>query len=224
MTPFFLQRTTEFIRSIDKPETVLVLFDAGKGNEFVDFALKPITEYLMYNTQHMTIRVGGNANVLAYTILHKGLNSLSSIQNPERFEFYFEKSRDGENWGKMHYMNQLDFTSDAQLVDACIKYHWKDAYKEGFIPSLIESGQWKLEEKGLTSVADYIQLKGFALAGIRPATHVMFDLYRVYPRQLYLVAESIVKHCYVSSHFRLTRAIRLHPDLVHQAESLLWDI
>lgn len=51
----------DFLKSIDTDETILVVTDFGKGN-FVHRALfSELSEFLLMETHHMKIRVGGNS-------------------------------------------------------------------------------------------------------------------------------------------------------------------
>lgn len=191
MSQFNLQRTFDFIRSIDKPETILVFFDFGAGNDLIDFALKPLTDFFLTETKYLTLRIGGLSSRYASYVIRRGEVLLPHIHNPKRFEMYFSKYIGEPLWADIRNVAELDIENYSDYVEGC-------------------------------PMEDVVQIKGYAPANIRPATHVMFDLYRMQPKQLKLVDDTVVKHCYMSSRFRLKRAIRMYPDLINQVDSLLW--
>lgn len=66
----------DFLKSIDTDETILVVTDFGKGNFNHGALFSELSEFLLMETHHMKVRVGGNsyrfAGELIYNLLeHK---------------------------------------------------------------------------------------------------------------------------------------------------------
>ena len=76
----------DFLKSIDKDETVLVVMDCGKGNFGCGALFSELSDFLLTETHRMTIRVGGNsyrfAGELIYNLLERKMTNCS------RFEFF----------------------------------------------------------------------------------------------------------------------------------------
>jgi hypothetical protein len=81
------QHVMDFLKSIDRDSTILVISDRDKGNFLHWKTFLALQEFLLMETHHMRIRVGGNSYRLAdsfsrYLLGFKG-------EDRRRFEFFF---------------------------------------------------------------------------------------------------------------------------------------
>ena len=116
----------DFLKSIDKDETTLVVMDFGKGNFINRGLFLELSDFLLTETHHMKIRVGGNSYRFASGLIFNLLDR--KMTNCRRFEFFRisakddeESSCEGDNWiqkirevATVRYMSdyKFDLTSD----------------------------------------------------------------------------------------------------------------
>ena len=116
----------DFLKSIDKDETILVVMDYGKGNFSHGALFSELSDFLLTETHHMKIRVGGNSYRFASGLIFNLLDR--KMTNCRRFEFFRISAKDdedssceGDNWiqkicevATVRYMSdyKFDLTSD----------------------------------------------------------------------------------------------------------------
>ena len=90
----------DFLKSIDTDETILVVTDFGKGNFSHRALFSELSEFLMVETHHMRVRVGGNSYRFASELIYNLLEH--KMSNCRRFEFFrttVEEDADpDDNW------------------------------------------------------------------------------------------------------------------------------
>lgn len=90
----------DFLKSIDTDETILVVTDFGKGNFGHGALFSELSEFLLMETHHMKIRVGGNSYRFASRLIFNLLDR--KMTNCRRFEFFrtgVEEDADlDDNW------------------------------------------------------------------------------------------------------------------------------
>ena len=90
----------DFLKSIDTDETILVVTDFGKGNFSHRALFSELSEFLLVETHHMRVRVGGNSYRFASELIYNLLEH--KMSNCRRFEFFrttVEEDADpDDNW------------------------------------------------------------------------------------------------------------------------------
>lgn len=90
----------DFIKSIDNDGTILVVTDFGKGNFSHGALFSELSEFLLTETHHMKVRVGGNSYRFAGELIYNLLEH--KMSNCSRFEFFrtaVEEDADSDdNW------------------------------------------------------------------------------------------------------------------------------
>ena len=90
----------DFLKSIDTDETILVVTDFGKGNFYYGALFSELSEFLLAETHHMKVRVGGNSFRFAEELIYNLLER--KMSNCRRFEFFrtaIERDADpDDNW------------------------------------------------------------------------------------------------------------------------------
>lgn len=90
----------DFLKSIDTDETILVVTDFGKGNFSHGALFSELSEFLLMETHHMKVRVGGNSYRFAGELIYNLLEH--KMSNCRRFEFFrtgVEEDADlDDNW------------------------------------------------------------------------------------------------------------------------------
>ena len=90
----------DFLKSIDTDETILVVTDFGKGNFSHGALFSELSEFLLMETHHMKVRVGGNSYRFAGELIYNLLEH--KMSNCRRFEFFrtgVEEDDDSDdNW------------------------------------------------------------------------------------------------------------------------------
>ena len=90
----------DFIKSIDKDGTILVVTDFGKGNFSHGALFSELSDFLLTETHRMKIRVGGNSYCFASRLIFNLLEH--KMSNCRRFEFFrtaVEEDADSDdNW------------------------------------------------------------------------------------------------------------------------------
>ena len=76
----------DFLKSIDTEETILVVTDFGKGNFTCGALFSELSEFLLAETHHMKVRVGGNSFRFARRLIYHLLER--KMSNCRRFEFF----------------------------------------------------------------------------------------------------------------------------------------
>ena len=90
----------DFLKSIDTDETILVVTDFGKRNFYYRTLFSELSEFLLAETRHMKVRVGGNSFRYARRLIYNLLER--KMSNCRRFEFFrtaIERDSDpDDNW------------------------------------------------------------------------------------------------------------------------------
>ena len=90
----------DFLKSIDTDETILVVTDFGKGNFSHRVLFSELSDFLLTETHHMKVRVGGNSYRFASRLIFNLLDR--KMTNCRRFEFFrtgVEENADSDdNW------------------------------------------------------------------------------------------------------------------------------
>jgi len=90
----------DFLKSIDKDETILVVTDFGKGNFSHRVLFSELSDFLLTETHRMKIRVGGNSYRFAGELIYNLLEH--KMSNCRRFEFFRtavkEDADSDDNW------------------------------------------------------------------------------------------------------------------------------
>lgn len=90
----------DFLKTIDKDETILVVSDYGKGTYRCESLFSELCEFLLTETHHMKVRVGGNSYRFAEWLIHNLL--YLKMTNCRRFEFFRtareEDADPNDNW------------------------------------------------------------------------------------------------------------------------------
>ena len=129
----------DFLKSIDKDETTLVVMDYGKGNFSHRALFSELSEFLVTETHRMKIRVGGNfcrfASGLIFNLLDR------KMTNCRRFEFFRISAKDdentsseGDNWiqkicevATVRYMSDYKFDLASDFMRYVDKYDIRGA-------------------------------------------------------------------------------------------------
>lgn len=85
----------DFLKSIDKDETILVVMDYGKGNFSHGVLFSELSDFLLTETHHMKIRVGGNSYRFASGLIFNLLDR--KMTNCRRFEFFRTSAKEDED-------------------------------------------------------------------------------------------------------------------------------
>ena len=108
------QRTKDYILSIDKPGTILMVTDAGPCTlDGIDEYYGELIDFLLTQTKHMVVRVGGFSHRLAWRLYGHGQYLLNEITNPQRFELYFYDHDYTDPWCTVY-----EVSNDAEKVQA----------------------------------------------------------------------------------------------------------
>lgn len=129
----------DFLKSIDKDETTLVIMDYGKGNFSHRALFAELSDFLLTETHHMRIRVGGNSYRFASELIFNLLDR--KMTNCRRFEFFRisakddeNSSGDGDNWiqkicevATVRYMSDYKFDLASDFMRYVDKYDIRGA-------------------------------------------------------------------------------------------------
>ena len=193
--------TKEFLASVDKPGTILVVFDLGKGTYRLPRPyIEALARYLKHETHAMTIRSGGNSYRFAGMLNQKD----SPAGERRRFEFFF--TRDDYNRSKeyypppstIHLFDEFDITPDSDLAKEAIEldfrrhlghpnaecvFHdkdpgfWKEVDEYFGRPEskitleALHSWDGIAKEKGRWAVLDWLMVRGWQ--DVPKATHIL---------------------------------------------------
>ena len=129
----------DFLKSIDKDETTLVVMDYGKGNFSHGALFSELSDFLLTETHHMTIRVGGNSYRFASGLIFNLLDR--KMTNCRRFEFFRTSVKDdedcsseGDDWlqricevATVRYMSNYNFDIASDFMRYVDKYDIRGA-------------------------------------------------------------------------------------------------
>ena len=85
----------DFLKSIDKDETILVVMDYGKGNFCHRVLFSELSDFLLTETHHMKIRIGVNSYRFASRLIFNLLGR--KMTNCRRFEFFRTSAKEDED-------------------------------------------------------------------------------------------------------------------------------
>ena len=129
----------DFLKSIDMDETILVVMDYGKGNFSHGALFSELSDFLLTETHHMKIRVGGNSYRFASELIFNLLDR--KMTNCRRFEFFRtsvkedeDSSDESDNWiqricevATVRYMSNYKFDIASDFMRYVDKYDIRGA-------------------------------------------------------------------------------------------------
>ena len=113
------QHVMDFLKSIDKDDTILVISDCDKMIYNYLNVFDELSKFLFAETHHMTVRVGGNSFRFAKALMAY-LRDMKAADN-RRFEFFLSPRDKREPWIEemratmtVHFMSdyKFDLSSD----------------------------------------------------------------------------------------------------------------
>lgn len=184
------KETLEFLRSIDHPETVLMLFDlyayGFAGVTGIQMAL--LAQFLAQKTRYMTLRGGGHH----FFFMDQVLEFRRDDEPTDRFEFFLTREQcryvEGLKKAKVHVFQQGSIPADSIIARTAMELdcqrdiegrtfaEWvfrgdEDAFRgkgKGGMDDL--EAEWQ-SERGAWTVEDMVAVFGWG--EIRPATHIL---------------------------------------------------
>lgn len=184
------KETLEFLRSIDRPETVLMLFDlyayGFAGVTGVQTAL--LARFLARETRFMTLRAGGHY----FYFMDQVLDFHRDDDPSDRFEFFLTREQcryvEGLKKAKVHVLRQGEITADSSIARMAMEldfqrdtegrafaewvFRGKEEPFRGAEKTRVSDVTMEFQrERGSWTVEDMVAVFGFG--EIRPATHIL---------------------------------------------------
>ena len=184
------RETLEFLRSIDRPETVLMLFDlyayGFAGVTGVQTAL--LARFLARETRHMTLRAGGHY----FYFMDQVLDFRRDDEPTDRFEFFLTREQcryvEGLKKAKVLVIQQGAIPEDSSIARMAMELDFRrDTEGRTFAEWVFRGDEesfrgkgkkrvdsfeadWR-RERGAWTVEDMVAVLGWG--EIRPATHIL---------------------------------------------------
>ena len=184
------EETKRFVDSIDKPGAILALFDEGKMFLAYTGVYDSLIHYVLNNTKHIMLRVGGYSYRVERSVIGKA-HTLGT--EPGRVEcLYCGSSDPAEDYGvtntRYHLMRKYDFEYDDDFVKYAEEYDYKCVELGGemhpmvyYYVNNIDTGWYTADglfhgfysnDRGLQALTDVAMIRGYK--DIKPATAVVF--------------------------------------------------
>ena len=189
--PALPERVKLFLEQIDKPGTILALFDEGKFFYAYDDILEAIIRYCLTESKHITLRVGG----YSYRVQRQAFYLSYMLQTaPERLEsIYCDYYRPNVDYGDakaiFHELRDYRFDYEDPFVKYAEEYDYKCVALQGVVHSMvyyyvnnIDPGWYDKDGKfhrfydklrGLEALGDVTMIRGYA--DIKPATAALYS-------------------------------------------------
>ena len=185
------EEAKRFVDSIDIPGAILALFDEGKMFLGYTGVYDSLISYVLNNTMHITLRVGGYSYRVEGSVI--GRAHLSGVE-PGRVEcLYCDSADPEEDYGvtntRYHIMRKYDFEYDDEFVKYAEEYDYKCFALGGethpmvyYYVNNIDTGWYSADglfqgfysnNRGLQALADVAMIRGFK--DIKPATAAVFS-------------------------------------------------